>query len=142
MTPDDLAERRNWDSAAWRHRDIVLLMDALEQAWALAESRREEANRWAAKFGEQQARAERAEADRGALERWQEEARQAYVDREYWRERAERAEAEAARNWDLADKLDRALARVRALCDQEAQPFGDIRVPVARIRAAIEGDNQ
>lgn len=65
------------------------------------------------------------------------------------RDRAERAEADLA----IADgvqhtmkvaleRAEAALARVRDLCDRESQPFGDIRVPVARIRAAIEGGTQ
>lgn len=136
MTPDDLAAiptperiRRNCMS----NQEAELVADALEQAWALADSRREEANRWAAKFGQEQARAELAEAER-------DDSRE-----EEWRIR-ELYEREQQAAWRLVGERARALealARVRALCD-EAREWGKGNPEVLffeqDIRAAIEED--
>lgn len=110
----------DWQTNACSACRTYRLKVALEAAWAKSDSRREEANRWAAKFGEQQARAERAEAD----------AREA---------RAEAAFSRAAENaigtQNIAYRAS--LARVRALC---AEQMGcDHLIRASDIRATIDG---
>lgn len=83
---------------------------------------------------------------------WQEEARRAYVNRDYWRARAERAEADRDDQIRQAEiqahralDAEAALARVRALCDDEPNWNGpevnsEVRWFANDIRAAIDGD--
>lgn len=94
MTPDDVAaiRARVDDCDCLDCDEIRTLCDALEQAWA-------------------------------ALD----EAYEVHVDNhsrqaDYWRERAERAEAEHLNQVRLNLKMDAALARVRALCDPAVLP--------------------
>jgi hypothetical protein len=119
VTPDDLAERKHWDSSAWRHRDIVALIEALEAAWAerdeIIESYRElrdKCNDAYLQRDAQQVRANTAERKAGEwraasfavdaqLRHAQTERDTLNVDAKAWldncrkeRERAERAEAE------------------------------------------------
>jgi hypothetical protein len=72
----------------------------------------------------------------GGAEQWETEARQFCQNADYWRERAERAEADAESLQRQNDRLDAALARVRALCDGTPSPYV---VHVSQIRAAIDG---
>jgi hypothetical protein len=75
-------------------------------------------------------------------DRWIESARQFCQNEEYWRERAERAEAQLEIKAKKVLEQHAALARVQALCDDPvgwATQSGMFFIPLKRVRAAITG---
>lgn len=137
VTPDDVARIRAEVASAFTYNDwhsvgtrALALCDALEKAWAESDSRREETNRWAARFGEQQARAERAEADR-----------------DRYSAKALRLEEDRNNAWRRQAELATALTRIQALPNNDDDDTNGgyrngYRMAMRRVRAAIEGDSQ
>jgi hypothetical protein len=146
MTPDDVAAIRAQAKAGYAIGPfhVMALVDALEATWAEMQRLRSLAQGWqniaaqeATKAARFEAVAERPERDTLNI------AAQYAQNADYWRERAERADAEHLNQVRLNLKMDAALARVRAVCD-EMESFCCDTSPdwAADIRAAIEGDDQ
>lgn len=162
MTPEDVAAIRERGAVVARISDVLDLCDALESAWEQRDEWKASHIHWRTEFKAMRERAERAELlvrkRESELDYWRECAERDewknelagseglrngnLQEREYWRERAERAEAEHLNQVRLNLKMDAALARVRALCEELHDTDEIVTEAYDRLRAAIEGDNQ
>lgn len=140
MTPDEVAEIRTSIEAFglgyMTAERMLALCDALEAAWAALV----DLQAWADHESERADRAEEASAnERQKVVNLTAELAVVNDHLSDVIERAERAEADVESLQRQNDKLDEALARVRALCDEPARQVPFATVSVQKIRAAIEG---